>query len=240
MNDSFGDYQIFSGNGGLPPRVSVVMSVYNGESYLRRSIESILGQTFRDFEFIIVDDGSADRTADILKEYRQKDSRVVVIVNAENIGLTKSLVRAIGHARGAIIARQDADDYSDKKRFEEQMKYIPDYDFVCSRSRLNGRRTFPHPLVCMFHSVFIRYRNPFVHGTFLFKKELYDRVGGYDPNILLAQDYDLVFRLIKAKTRFKYLLRSLYYSIKSDACISLGMKKKQQFQARMIQKEHQL
>ena len=96
------------------PLVSVVMSVFNGETLLDKSIKSILAQTFTDFEFIIIDDGSTDKTPDIIKKY-ETDGRVIVITQ-ENIGLTKSLNKAIKIARGELIARQDADDISLKER----------------------------------------------------------------------------------------------------------------------------
>jgi len=84
-------------------KVSVIMSVHNGEKYLRKAIESILNQTFRDFEFIIVNDGSIDKTEDILDDYAKQDSRIKIIKNRNNIGLTKSLNKAIQKAKVNIL-----------------------------------------------------------------------------------------------------------------------------------------
>lgn len=105
------------------PIISVVMSVYNGEQFLAWAIESILSQTFRDFEFIIVNDGSTDGSLAILNEYAQRDCRIRLI-SRENRGLTVSLNEGIADARGEWIARMDADDISLPDRFHKQMAWI--------------------------------------------------------------------------------------------------------------------
>ena len=102
------------------PRVSVIMSVYNGERYLWEAVESILGQTFTDFEFIIIDDGSTDQTAKILRAIG--DERVRIFFNEKNIGLAGSLNRGLGLARGEYVARMDADDISLPARLEKQVE----------------------------------------------------------------------------------------------------------------------
>ena len=103
------------------PAISVVMSVYNGEKYLREAIESILNQTFNNFEFIIVNDGSEDGSLDIIKSYN--DSRIVV-VDQENTGLAIALNNGIQIAKGKYIARMDADDISLPNRLEKQFKFL--------------------------------------------------------------------------------------------------------------------
>ena len=104
------------------PKVSVLMSVYNGEKYLREAVESILNQTFRDFEFIIIDDGSTDSTNEIIRSY--SDCRIRLLENEENIGLTKSLNKGIDQCRGEYIARMDGDDVSLQQRFSKQLEYL--------------------------------------------------------------------------------------------------------------------
>ena len=101
------------------------MPVYNGERYLRESIESILGQTFTDFEFILINDASTDSSAQIIQSY--EDSRIRITNNSTNIGLTRSLNMALGLAEGEYIARQDDDDISLPERFEKQMKYFKEH-----------------------------------------------------------------------------------------------------------------
>ena len=97
--------------------ISVLMSVYNGEKLLPRSIESILSQTHSDFEFLILNDGSVDRTESILNKFRDLDDRIKIFKNEKNLGLTKSLNQLIKISSGQIIARQDHDDVSLKNRF---------------------------------------------------------------------------------------------------------------------------
>ncbi|HSQ49873.1 MAG TPA: glycosyltransferase family 2 protein, partial [Nitrospiraceae bacterium] len=101
--------------------MTVLMSVYNGQQYLSEAIESVLHQAYGDFEFIIVDDGSADASGDILRTYAARDSRVVLLRHEHNMGLTKSLNEGLSIAQGVYLARQDADDVSLPGRFEKQV-----------------------------------------------------------------------------------------------------------------------
>lgn len=107
------------------PTVSVIMSTYNrADLFLPRAIDSILNQTYKDFEFIIIDDGSTDKTPEVLKQYQQKDSRIVIITNKTNEGVTLSINKGFDRARGKYIARMDDDDISLPKRFEKQVAYM--------------------------------------------------------------------------------------------------------------------
>lgn len=218
------------------PKISVVMSVYNGERYLRRAVDSILKQTFKDFEFIIINDGSTDSSLDILKRYGDRDRRIV-IVDQENIGLTKSLNRGIRVARGEFIARQDADDVSSLNRFDKQMWYIDrGYNFVCCRHRINGRKISPKLLSIFFYKVLIKYKNVFIHGTFLFRKKILDKTGYYNEDFVYAQDYEFVRRLIKHKVKIRYMRDILYYSTKDSNVISISKLPLQQKYMKMAQK----
>ena len=104
------------------PRITVLMSVYNGEKYLKEAIDSVLSQTFKDFEVLIINDGSIDKTSKILKTY--KDPRIRIINNKKNIGLTKSLNKGLKLARGEYIARMDDDDVSKPNRLEKQFEFM--------------------------------------------------------------------------------------------------------------------
>ena len=106
------------------PKISVVMSTYNRATFLPRSIESILNQTFADFEFIIINDGSADNTAEILNKYAQQDSRIRIVSNETNKGLIYSLNRGLNEAKGKYIARMDDDDVALPTRFEKQYAFM--------------------------------------------------------------------------------------------------------------------
>ena len=103
-------------------KVSVLMSVKDGENYLKQSIDSILNQSYKNLEFLICDDGSTDNSLQICNEYSNLDNRVKIIRNNESIGLTKSLNKLIDISTGSIVARQDADDFSDLNRISKQFE----------------------------------------------------------------------------------------------------------------------
>jgi len=105
------------------PLISVVLSVYNAEKYLVEAIKSILNQTFKDFEFIIINDGSTDKSLEIIESYQKEDERIILI-SRENKGLIASLNEGIEKAKGKYIVRMDADDISLSTRFEEQVKIM--------------------------------------------------------------------------------------------------------------------
>jgi glycosyltransferase involved in cell wall biosynthesis len=184
------------------PKVTVLMAVYNGERYLRQSIESILSQTFTDFEFLIIDDGSTDSTPEILEEYNERDERIRII-HQENIGLTKSLNRGLGLSRGYYIARTDADDVSLRERLEHQVSFLdnhPEIGVLGSGAVTIDRegnvihRFFPTtgPSVVRWRLIF---GNCISHPTVLFRKNLVLEAGGYPCDSPVAQDYDLWSRL---------------------------------------------
>ena len=117
------------------PKVSVVMSVYNGAEFLRESVESILSQTYTNFEFVIVNDGSTDQTSKILSEY--EDRRILCIDNGKNLGLAKSLNIGIRHANGKYIIRMDSDDVALKERIDVLVDFMeknPTIDFAGSQA----------------------------------------------------------------------------------------------------------
>jgi glycosyltransferase involved in cell wall biosynthesis len=108
----------------INPQISVIMAVYNGEKYLAEAIESILNQTFKEFEFIIIDDGSKDNSLNIIKRYAKKDSRIIIIKNEKNMKLAWSLNKGLKIARGKYIARMDSDDISLTDRLEKQYYFL--------------------------------------------------------------------------------------------------------------------
>lgn len=184
------------------PKISVIMSVYNGEKYLREAIESIINQTFTDFEFIIVNDGSTDNSLEIIKSY--DDERIKIMNNEKNIGLTKSLNKALKQARGEYIARQDADDISLSNRFEEQIKYLKNHLEVAligtnaylidENGKVVGKR-----IASAKPSIKDLYKeNQFNHGSVMFKKAVIDRLGGYNELLKYSQDYELWLRIAKS------------------------------------------
>lgn len=184
------------------PTASVIMSVYNGEKYLRESIESILNQTFTDFEFIIIDDGSTDETKKIIASYQ--DSRIVFISRA-NKGLVASLREGIQKARGKFIARQDDDDVSEKDRLKKMIETLeanPEIGLIGSaRQNIdeagNKLDIITMPLSNADIRLYLCYHNPFCHGSIMFKKSDYVKVGGYEEGFVPAEDYRLWTRLLE-------------------------------------------
>lgn len=190
----------------MPPKVSVIMAVHNGEAYLREAVESILNETFADFEYIIIDDGSTDSTPRILTSYT--DSRIRLLPNEHNIGLTRSLNRGLEAAQGEYIARMDADDISLPLRFEKQVAYLDSHpevgllatniQFVNERGKLlfDGRPMHSSARSSIYLKWALLWQNPLPHATVMIRRSLLTKTGLiYDPTVLVGQDYDLWNRL---------------------------------------------
>ncbi len=182
------------------PRVSVLMSVYNSQSYLREAMGSILSQSFSDFEFLIINDGSKDKSLQIIKSY--KDPRIRLI-DRDNWGLTASLNQGIQLARGQYIARQDSDDVSVPERFEKEVAFLdshPKVGMVGSNytiTNLKGKpivttNVFTHPDDLKLTQITC---NQFGHGSVMMRKSVLDKIGGYDPTVGYVEDYDLWTRI---------------------------------------------
>lgn len=184
----------------MHPKISVIMSVYNGEAFLHETIASILNQTFSDFEFIIINDGSTDNTSTILESFT--DSRIRVF-NQENIGLTKSLNIGLEKAKGEYIARQDTDDISDLQRLEYEvdfMKNHPDVGLVGTCGTVineKGKFLQSWKLPENHYNIneMLLCGNSFIHGSVLFRRECLTTVGHYREEFEYAQDYDLWLRI---------------------------------------------
>jgi glycosyltransferase involved in cell wall biosynthesis len=183
------------------PKISVIMSVHNGETYLRESVESILDQTYRDFEFLIVDDGSVDRTGEILASY--KDRRIKIITQ-RNQGLTPSLNKAIQLARGEYIARQDADDRSSLHRLEREFEFMQVHTDVSlvgthvSFINKDGKEFGswkPPESHGEIRKCLLEEGNAFCHGSVMIRKACLEDVGFYREAFEYTQDYDLWLRI---------------------------------------------
>ena len=190
------------------------MSVKDNEETLEGSIQSVLSQTFEDFEFLILDDNSIDNSSNILKNYEKKDSRIKIFKNKHTLGLTKSLNYLIKEAEGSFIARQDGDDHSHESRFESQIKYLitGDYDFCVSRAvNIQTGDMIPKLSYYAPQNLVLKIKNPFIHGTLMINKNVLENLGCYDDKFFYAQDYKLFTDLIKNKISFKYIKKPLYY-----------------------------
>ena len=191
------------------------MSVYNGAKYLREAVESILNQTFSDFEFIIINDGSTDDTEKIIAEFG--DKRIVRLKNEKNIGLVKSLNLGLKIARGEFIARMDADDISNPERFEKQIKYFerhPETGVLGTNiNHIDSRENFIAVLEqpATHYPIFWKmlFDCAIIHPTVMMKRDVVMETGGYDPRFIHTEDTELWSRLIFS-TRFANLQEILH------------------------------
>lgn len=182
------------------PKVSVIMSVYNDERFIHDAVESILRQTFQDFEFIIINDGSTDRTYEILSSF--KDERIRVF-NQENRGLTFSLNRCLSLARGEYIARMDGDDISMPERFSREISFLEEKPSIGlvgtfayridTQGRKIGLSTYKTEPKEIRENLWIDC--PFCHTSVMFRKSCIDKIGGYRERVGPAEDLDLWFRI---------------------------------------------
>jgi len=186
------------------PKISVIMSVYNGQKYLKHSIESILNQTFKDFEFIIINDYSIDNTQKIIESY--KDQRIILINNRKNLGLPKSLNIGLNKSSGKYIARMDADDISLPHRLEAQYNFLEKNKQIgliggqvekidSSNNSIGYKKSRPQDLDII--KFWIITKNPLVHPTIFFRKEILKIIGPYNETFIYAQDFELYSRIIK-------------------------------------------
>lgn len=205
LSDQNGDYDVVRSEDFINmPVISVVMSVYNNENFLHGSINSILEQTFKNFEFIIINDGSNDNSLKMLLEYQKNDNRILTI-DQKNIGLTKSLNRGIKLARCKYIARQDADDKSLPDRLKMQIDFLennPDHFLVGCRhniidksGHMIGEPEMPVPINDSKIKEVIDKYNPFIHSFVMFRNDT-GKIGYfYDPRYKYSQDIELWTRI---------------------------------------------
>ena len=204
------------------PRVSVVMSVFNGEPYVGQAIGSILAQTFHDFEFIIVDDGSTDSSPMILETFAKKDVRIRLLRNYSNSGIIASLNKAFRAAKGEYIARQDADDISLPERLACQVKFLNEKQHIgvagtwmvnidqSGQRRIIWKTPLNHCLIKWS----LLFSTSIAHATVMMRRSLLEKEDPYRAEMTHAEDYDLWSRLSErtqmANVPFCYYLRRLH------------------------------
>lgn len=187
------------------PIISVLMSVFNEERYLHSSIDSILKQSFSDFEFIITDDHSSDGTLEILHTYALKDKRIKIIEHTKKMGLAHSLNEQIHMSKGKYLARMDGDDISHPDRFEKQFQFLENNNDIgmvgsfCREIDNNGKyislwkRPTSDPEIKRRIFGF----NPFIHSSIMVRRDAIMAAGMYNTECKYAQDYDLWLRVSK-------------------------------------------
>ena len=186
------------------PSVSVVLPVYNAERYLREAVDSILAQTFTDFELILINDGSTDGSGDICRAYAKRDPRIVLIDRPTNGGLVSALNEGLAKARAPLIARMDADDIAMPERFACQYAHMMEHSNLAvlgsafwnidSTGKITGQ--YQHtPFTPAEAKDMLSQRCPTHHPTVMMRKDAILKAGGYRAAFIHAEDYDLWLRL---------------------------------------------
>lgn len=186
----------------IKPLISVIMPVYNGGEYLSDAIFSILEQTFSEFEFIIINDGSRDDSKITIERFAEADSRIR-FVNRENRGLVTTLNEAIDLSRGEFIARMDADDIALPQRFEKQLSFLnsnPDVDILGGQARLIDENNIEVGVVRkpVSRSILLSYSKfgcPIIHPTYMVRATAYRKLDGY-RDLIAVEDFDFLLRAI--------------------------------------------
>lgn len=215
------------------PLVSIIMGAYNEENTIAKCVESIIHQTYKNWEFIICNDCSKDRTEEMIESFCQQDKRIILLNNEKNMRLAASLNRCLETAKGKYIARMDADDESLPERLEKQVLYLeshPDVDCVgCNRlifdenGNIGIRKSLEYP-----SRDILKRDTPFAHPTIMMKKTVYEKLGGYtvSRDTMRAEDLDLWIRFFA--NGFKgYNIQEVLYRYRE----SLGDLKKRSLKA---------
>jgi len=184
------------------PKLSVILTVYNGEYFISKAIESILTQTFRDFELIVINDGSTDMTSEIIQSY--SDPRIIYIQNEKNCGIAKSLNKGLSVARGRYIAIMDADDISMPERFSKQFEFLENHpeigvcgtwiNLIDKKGNLIGKKRYP--VSSNVISCFLLFYCCIANPTTMYRKKIITDIGNYNTDFIAAMDYDLWTRII--------------------------------------------
>ena len=220
------------------PLISVLLSVYNDDKNIKKSIDSILSQSYKNIELLVIDDCSSDKTFEIINEIT--DSRIRIFRNKKNQGLTKSLNTLIKVSKGQILARQDSDDISLPNRLELQYNELQKSQLDACTTRAyvkDSKRSIPRFSHLLPLRIVKKYKNPFIHGTLMVRKNAILDVGMYDESMKYAQDYKLFLELLEKNYKIKILYKKLYIlNMKNN--ISSLKKKEQRSYFRKIQQDN--
>ncbi len=207
------------------PLVSIIMSTCNDVSTVHSTIASVLQQTYTHFEYLIFDDGSVDGTSDVLHDYAQRDSRIVLFSSSKTQGLTHSLNALLSHAQGEYVARIDADDVSTPDRLEKQVAYMLTHPevvlcgtqgwYIDERGKCIGTKTLP----CGYFDIKRRllWNNQFIHSSWMFRRSIVMWLGGYDPSFKKSQDYELTLRVVQHYTVANLPERLIYWRVRPQS-----------------------
>ena len=200
--------------------ITVIMGIYNCEATLSEAVDSLLAQTFTDWQLVMCDDGSLDSTASIAKEYAESNSNITLIFNDKNLGLAATLNHCLEYVSTPFTARMDGDDICSANRFEQQLKFLnenPNYSLVSTAMHLfdeNGVFGRVTPKFKPSKIDFI-YGTPHCHAPMMMHTSVLRDIGGYDSSLKRAQDYDLWSRLYQSGY-FGANLEEPLYSMRDD------------------------
>ncbi len=184
------------------PLVSVLMPAYNAEKYIGEAIESILSQTYKNFELIIIDDCSTDDTWKVIQEYQKKDKRISAFQNKRNLYIAENRNKLLKYANGRYVAWQDADDISLPDRIEKQVAFLEKnpqvgvvggYLLFYQDGKIVSTRKYDTTDKLLRKKIF-RY-SPVAQPAAMIRKECFDKVGDYNPKYPPAEDIDMSFRI---------------------------------------------
>ena len=186
------------------PLISVIMAAYNSEKYIAEAIESVLKQTFNNFELIIINDASADKTLDIIKEYAEKDKRIKLINHKQNKGISETRNDGIKEAKGKYIAIHDSDDISKPERFKLQADYLKSHPkcgvvgshieiFDDTIKKIVSLRKYPEKDSDLRKMIF--FSCPIAQPVSMIRAEVFKKLGLYDKRYPPTEDLDLWFRI---------------------------------------------
>ena len=213
--------------------MSVILPVYNRADFVDEAVRSILKQAFEDFEFIIIDDGSTDGSSAVLQKLARKDTRIR-LVHKENSGLIASLNRGLDMAEGQYVARMDSDDISHPERFERQVRFLEanpsvgvlgtTADFIDADGRMSD--SWPVPERSDVIAWRLLFNNCMCHPSVMMRASVMDRLGGYAPWAIYAEDYELWTRAIQI-TRVANLPDSLLQFRRHNDSVTVRMRPEQ-------------
>lgn len=223
--------------------VSVVISVHNGQEFISKALDSVLQQSYNNYEILISDDGSNDKTLKIIKKYKKKfPNKVKIFNNRKTIGLTKSLIQLINYSKGEFIARLDADDMWDKNLLKIHINWLSKRKknvlIGSSGFKINTKNEIigKFNLKNLGHTELkkkLLFKNYLLHSSTMFRKKNYYEVGGYNTVFKFSQDYDLWYRLSNVG-KIQNLSENLVYIRSSNSSITSRYKTKQSLYAFII------
>jgi glycosyltransferase involved in cell wall biosynthesis len=210
----------------MAPSITVLMPVYNAGKYLTQAVDSILNQTFTDFEFLIIDDGSTDNSVEIIKSY--SDRRIRLVINEQNLGISATLNKGIELSSCELVARMDADDISYPERLKKQFDYFLAFPetvmlstsvrFIDNENKSNEVQIVDH----FFNCYFINFICAQYHPTIMYKRSVVIGHGGY--KMRYSEDFDLWWRLMAANLKIGHLNEILLDYRNSDNSLSKVLK----------------